>query len=350
MTEADAPLALMFRLQAAGCRHAGSPFYADLCDTLAADAERGGAVVGAMGKYAAAGFDDAYHLRLLAGVHRMVLAGEADQLRAHYPSTGGDGDANAAWSHIEPLLRDPPDALLQAFERPLQTNEVGRSASLAGGLATVAHDTGLPLRLLEIGSSAGLNLRMDRYYYEAAGGAWGDASSAVRFVDLWDGGAPPFDGRVRVVARRGCDLAPIDVSAPGADVTLLSFVWPGQVDRFDRLRDALAIARSTPVDIDAVPVDEWLPRQLAALPLGVATVVFHSVVWQYIPEAAQAVVAGALQRAGALAGPDAPLAWLRLEPATGMTHTELRCTTWPGGEERLLATAGFHAGRVHWIG
>ena len=33
----------------------------------------------------------------------------------------------------------------------------------------------------------------------------------------------------------------------------------------------------------------------------------------------------------------------------GMARVELRCTQWPSGEERLLATSGFHAGRVEWL-
>jgi hypothetical protein len=88
---------------------------------------------------------------------------------------------------------------------------------------------------------------------------------------------------------------------------------------------------------------------LAAPAAGVATVVFHSIVWQYFPDAVRAAVVATLVEAGARATADAPLAWVRLEPAHGMAYCELRCTTWPVGEERLLATAGFHAGRVNWV-
>jgi hypothetical protein len=55
-----------------------------------------------------------------------------------------------------------------------------------------------------------------------------------------------------------------------------------------------------------------------------------------------------LEAAGARATRAAPVAWLRLEPAEAGTPTELRLTLWPGGEEQLLATAGFHLGPVHW--
>ncbi len=344
-----AHLALVLRLQAAGCRHMGSAFYGDLLDVMAADAEQGGPVLDVMGEHATDPFEAVYHLRLLGGLHRMALTGESPELRAHFPSTGGDGDVEATWKVVEPLLREPPATLRDALRRGVQTNEVGRAAPLASGMAVVAAATGLPLRLLEIGSSAGLNLRLDRFYFEAGGAHWGDARSPVRFVDQWDGGAPPFDPTTTIASRRGCDLAPIDVTEPGADVTLLSFVWPGQVERFERLESALAIARAMPVDIDTEPVDTWLPRQLVTPVEGVVTVVFHSIVWQYFPDSLRTAVVETLSGAGTRATTRAPLAWVRLEPAEGMAYCELRATIWPGGEERLLAATGFHAGRIRWV-
>jgi hypothetical protein len=347
-TGAPEHLAVVFRMQAAGCRNLGSPFYGDLCDLLAEDAEREGAVVVAMGAAATAPFDDMQHLRLIAGLHRLALSGESGTLAAHFPSTGGDGDAYAMWPAVESVLRACPPALREALARPVQTNEVGRAAPLASAFAVVAARTGLPLRLLEIGSSAGLNLRLDRFWFEAGGVGWGDRGSAVRFVDVWEGGAPPFGAATPVAARRGCDRAPIDVAVPGADLTLLSFVWPDQAERFARLRAALAIARDAPVTVDATDVAEWLPAQLAEPAPGVATVVFHSIVWQYLPPGTRRQVIGALRTAGARATAAAPLAWVRLEPAPQFAHAELRCTTWPGGEEQLLAVTGFHAGPIAW--
>jgi hypothetical protein len=350
MADTREHLALTFRLQAAGCRHGGSEFYGDLCDELAQNAEEGGAVIAAMGEFADAPFGPAYHLRLMGGLHLMALSGEVPELRAHYPSTGGDGDAHAAWRIIEPILRERRSELDDALHRPLQTNEAGRAAPLASGMAVVAWraPTGLPLRLFEIGSSAGLNLRLDRYWYQADGRGWGDRNSPVQFVDVWDDGNPPFDPEVAVVSRRGCDIAPIDISRPGADLRLLSFVWPGQADRFERLESALAIAREMPVDIDAQPVTTWLPEQLATPTPGLTTIVFHSVMWQYLSDADRATVERVLQEAGARATRDAPLAWVRLEPPPRITHNELRLTMWPGGDEVLLATAGFHASRIKW--
>ena len=53
-----------------------------------------------------------------------------------------------------------------------------------------------------------------------------------------------------------------------------------------------------------------------------------------------------IHAAGERATGAAPLAWLRMEPAG--ERAELRLTTWPGGEERVLGTAGYHGHPVWW--
>src|SRR3954451_24357272 len=147
-----AVLASLFRGQAGWCLRLGSPIYEQLLTRAAEDLEAGGAVWGALEPYADLPPNFAHHLRLFGATHRMALAGDAPELAAHYPSTGGDGDAEGAWKAFAALIEQHPVTL----ERAVQTNEVGRAAALLGGFLTVAQETGLGLRVLEIGASAGL--------------------------------------------------------------------------------------------------------------------------------------------------------------------------------------------------
>jgi hypothetical protein len=238
--------------------------------------------------------------------------------------------------------------LVAALGEGVQTNEVGRSASLLGGFLEVAR-AGLPLHVLEVGASAGLNLLFDRYRYEAGEDAFGPADSPLRFVEPWVSRAPDLATPVEVAARRGCDAAPIDPSSPEGRLRLRSFVWPDQLDRLARLDAALSVVDrvGAPV-VDRAGAAAWASAQLADPAPGVATVLTHSIVLQYLDPLERATLVAAIESAGARADDRAPLAWLRLEP--GGDQAELRLTTWPGGHTRVLATSAYHGPPVLWRG
>jgi hypothetical protein len=66
---------------------------------------------------------------------------------------------------------------------------------------------------------------------------------------------------------------------------------------------------------------------------------------QYLEEPGPAELAALLHDAGESTGAAAPLAWLRMEFAGDLAALTL--TTWPGGEEREIARAGYHGRPVH---
>src|SRR5437016_2711447 len=68
-------------------------------------------------------------------------------------------------------------------------------------------------------------------------------------------------------------------------LTLLSFVWPDQIERFQNLARAIEIARTVPAAVECADAAVWLESQLATPRLGVATVVFHSIVMLYLDAA-----------------------------------------------------------------
>jgi hypothetical protein len=348
--DARTVLANRLRGQAAFCAAAESSFYAGLLGHLAADAEAGGPTWDLLGRTIDDPALQVPQLRVLGAVHRLVLAGAVPELARHYPSVGGDGDADAAWPALRPVLTARFAELDRALDRPPQTNEVGRSAALIGGFLTVAAETGRPLRVLEVGSSAGLNLRFDHFSYQSGAHHVGDPTSPVRFVDVWDGPAPPFETPLRVSSRAGCDHDPIDPTSDAGRLALLGYVWPDQAARLALLRHALDIAARVPATVERGDARDWVAAQLAVPHPGEATVVFHSIVMQYFSPDDVTEFVAVLADAGARATKAAPVAWLRLEPTspTEVTRAELRLTVWPDGEDRLLGLAGFHGTPVEW--
>jgi hypothetical protein len=273
--------------------------------------------------------------------------GRLPKLAELYPSAGGKADTRAAPDRFLEVLDEHADDVLAHIERPVQTNEVARSAGLVGGFLTIAAETGKPLSLFEVGASAGLILRFDRYRYSAGDAGFGDAGSAVRFEDVFDNGTPPFESPLTVSDRHACDANPLDPRSEEDRLTLMSYVWPDQHERFVRLRGALEIAQRDDVTVERAGAAEWAERMLAERRPGVATVLYHSVVVQYLGAEEGTALHDAITAAGSRATGDAPFAWLFLEP--GEVEADVRLTVWPGGEQRLIARAGFHSTRVTWL-
>jgi hypothetical protein len=339
---------MTLREQAGFCAWLGSPLYSFLLNKAADDVHERGPAWEVLREFEHYAPTTALALRFMGSVHRLVLEGKAPALARHYPSVGGDGTDEPAWDAFLRTLIEHTGLLRELVRLPVQTNEVMRSAALVGGFLQVAAEMGLPLRLLEIGASAGLNLRWDHYRYEqAADSSWGDPDSPVRLAGMFTEGRPPFDVECEVVARRGCDLRPVDPTTEEGRLTLTSYVWSDQPERFQLLGGALEIAERVPADVEEAPAADWLAEELRELEQGAATVAFHSVVWDYLPPAEQEQLRGHLERAGRVATRDAPLAWLRMEPASG--SMEVRLTMWPGGQERLLARTEAHGRPVRWL-
>jgi hypothetical protein len=336
--------------QARSCGWIGSPLYERLIAGAAADAAAGGPTWRVVQPYASDPDGSALVLRFMAAVHRLVLRGEAPQLAAFYPSAGGKATEGAEAAFLA-TVAEHEEALRADTAQPLQTNEPGRAAALVGGFLTVAERFGLPLNVLEIGASAGLNLRWDRFLYEARGRTWGDPGSPVRLCDFNTESLPPLHVEATVASRRGCDPRPIDPSTDEGATLLLSFVWPDQPARIRLLRGAIEVARRVPATVDEAPAGTWLEERLRERPEGAATVVFHSIVRQYLDEGEARAVASVIEAAGAAATSSAPFAYLRMEPNEDDSKVvEVRLTTWPDGTDELLAHTGYHGTAVRWLG
>ncbi|MFM9842259.1 MAG: DUF2332 domain-containing protein [Dongiaceae bacterium] len=272
--------------------------YADYYRFFANESRRGGSPLYERLSLGIAG-DDAIH-RLAArrrrgqpaanlifgAVHYLLLGGEQHALRDYYPSLGGSRpvDDDAFERFREFCLSKETELTSIIAKRVTNTNEVGRSALLAPAFEIIAGEAGAALGLIEIGSSAGLNLNFDRYGYRYLDDANAPRlqrrlnSSLIISCNLkgtgvpWLAVAPPPVG-----TRMGLELSPIDVSQESERQWLKALVWPERVDRIRRLEGALDIIARHPVRI--VPGDAIanLQEALAGIPRDQARCVYHTV-------------------------------------------------------------------------
>lgn len=339
-----------FLAQAKACDGLGSPFTANLCRALAkvldANTRTGRAVLGWPGDARA----DGLALRVCGALHALVLTGASERLAVIYPPN------QTSVSEIAAVL---PEAIARSDEQIVaglaaapQTNEIARSAMLLPGFLTIARETGLPLDLCEIGASAGLNLLFDSFHYRYGDAEWGYPASPVRLAPEVRSHAVPLGGAIDVRHRAGCDIAPVDVADAATRVRLRSCVWADQTARLARLDAALSLAEKVQPLLVKADAADFVEKALAARQQqGGAFVLYHSIMWQYLPRATKDAITATLEQAGREATAVAPIARLRMEPRDPTKQwAVLSLTLWPGGETRRLANCDYHGRWIEWIG
>jgi len=341
-----------FRRQAEACRKLGSPFTTALCDLVAEKGLPSGPVrdrvTGWEGQMD--GGADSVPLRLAGALHYLALSGHDARLAEIYPPNGSDmpaaetifGTIDRNGAFIDRYLDSPP-----------QTNETGRSAILLPCFLHLRDRFDLPLVLSELGSSAGLNQNWHRYRYEYGPWSWGDLDSPVTLACEWRGDEPPPRHlRAAVSDCAGCDIAPVPIETEDDRLRLKSYVWPDQPTRLARLSGALSVAADHPPSVDAAGAADWLTRRLEVERPGVLHVVFHTIMWQYMPPAEQQRAQSLIEDAGRRATADAPFAWLRFEADGASDGAALTARIWsgdmPGGETVKLGRGDFHGRWIDW--
>lgn len=346
----DLPMPDVLELQRQACARAGSALYAHILDAMRDDVLAGGVCREILDPWSGNAMADAVPLRFLAAVHHLVLSGKAPELARYFPSAGGEDGGDPVPAFFA-TIQEHRATIEARMPLGVQTNEVGRAASLVGAFHLVARRTGMPLRVLEVGASGGLLLRWDHYGYRCSSSGWGPRDGVV-FDDPWVDRVPILDAGLEVADRRGCDVAPIDPATDEGVARLRSFLWPDQIERRQRLDAAIAVARRVPAVVDEADAGAWVEDQLRDAVPGVATVVHHSIVLQYLPRPSFERMREAIRDAGRRATVEAPVHWLRMEPAGEVADVRLR--TWAGrpGDpvEELLATTGYHGPPVTWLG
>ncbi len=287
---------------------AEEPAYAEVCRRLGEHPE----LVALIAAHAA----DARQPNLLfAAVHYLLLGGLDHPLAAVYASTS-TADPVPLFADLVLANRAAIDDLLAT--RRTQTNEVGRSAVLALVLNDAQRRSARPLAWVDLGASGGLNLNCDRfridYGLDGVNVVTGSDAASVRLRCQVRGGNPRIEPvHAEVSWRLGIDRAPIDITDPDEARWLHACLWPGMVERHDRLRAAIAVAHEFEPPMIAADAAAGIARALELAPDDTTLVMTTTWVWYYLPEQTRCAVLAALQRDGR------PVLWYSLE-GTGVVE------------------------------
>lgn len=267
-------------------------------------------------------------MRLLGGLHYLVLGGEAawhDSLEEHR-------------KFLAEFVR----------EQGVQTNEVQRSWLLVPLFLRVAQRTGAEaFDLIELGSSAGLNLVWDRYRCLYQAGEWGPRNAPLTLSAEERKPVPEallgLEPRVR--SRIGVDRNPIDVTDDEGARLLKCFVWAGQEERLERLDRAIEALRGDPPELFRGDMVAELPGLLAGRADDALTVVFATASLGYLPDESVAEVRSSLEGAGK----SGRLVFVSTgKGRTGEQHWGLRILYYPGAEREFAGEADYHGAWLDW--
>ena len=289
-----------------------------------------------------------------AAVHALLMEETSHPLASFYPdlAPGAEtsGDPYPAFRRFCLERRERIAEIVSV--RGVQTNVVRRSALLLPAFARALRGAGgMPVFLVEVGASAGLNLFWDKYGYDYGGGhRWGDPASPVQLATACQGRFPPMlpDAPVNVAHRVGLDLEPVDLGNREAVAWLEALVWPERRDEAELLRRAMELARNDPPRMLRGDALELLPEVLDEAPPDCALCVFHShTLNQFPPEARER-----FDRMMRRYGERRDLNVISLEARRGRENSELELLTWRGGVRNWerVATCDSHGYRIKWLG
>ena len=341
-----------FKAQQQACEMLGSPLTRDVVGFCADDFAANGIIAELVRGWQGDPLNDNVPLRLAGFAHYAALQGD-ENLARFYESCGGayTQDQDALAQALDHMFRREEKTARRFLRSAPQTNETGRAAMLLLGFSEISKRLGLPLRLREMGASAGLNLFFDRFHYRLATDRgderWGPPDSPLSLAAQWRGTPPALADEIEIASRRGCDLFPVNIADTDERMKLQSWVWGDMPDRRARLLAALEIADIAPPEIDRADAAGWVAAQIMARPSGQATVLYHSIVWPYLNVSQRFAIESAFAQAAEEVRPDAPLVRLKMDGRELGTIAQLSYRIWSGengpeGEEVILGPCHPH--------
>lgn len=211
----------------------------------------------------------------LAAVHFLLMEGPASPLTGYYRSLVDEPmpveDIDDFF--VEFVVAHEEAIVDLANSRYTQTNECRRCVALLPGVMTSPFER---FHLVEIGTSAGLNLALDRYRYDFGGLDWGPDSPVVLAA-----GVPGDQPRLRPIEigrRVGIDINVIDRNDRDDRMWLDALIWPEHEERRERLRRALEVTSTMDLELVEGSVLDRLEQVLTDLPAGEPVVVMNSFV------------------------------------------------------------------------
>jgi hypothetical protein len=243
----------------------GSPLYVELCEVVA----RSDDLLRIINRIANRPRPNV----LFAAVHYLLMRGLDPALARFYLSLSDQPEppAQVGETFRDFVIAHETEIVELGRTRYTQTNECRRCVVL---LPAIWKSSLSRFHLVDLGTSAGLNLCLDLYHYRWNSIEWGPDSPVALVAELR--GAEPIAREIEVLSRTGLDLNPIDPTNADERLWLGALVWPEHHERRKRLDAALDLAGTVDIRFVAGSALDTLDETLEDLPDGEAAVIINS--------------------------------------------------------------------------
>src|SRR5699024_4755695 len=226
---------------------------------------------------------------LLGAVHYLLLQGTTHQLKEYYPSIVNEPkkDSHLFETFKNFCFENVSEIKFILKNKLVQTNEVRRCAYLYPVFSYIYQQTSRPLSLIEIGTSAGLQLLWDHYSYSYGNEQlYGNKDSYVHLTSQVREGELPhhfLSSTPPVSDRRGVDLHVSDLTREEDYLWLKSLIWPEHEDRLANFEDSVRQLRLKPPHIIEGDGVGLLTEVVKEIPADTTLCIFHTHVANQMP-------------------------------------------------------------------
>lgn len=203
----------------------------------------------------------------LAAVHYLLFKYPIFDLIKFYPSQGGIfSESEDFFQSFKKFAIQNESEILKILEtKSVQTNEVRRCGPLISALSLIAEaNDNSQITLIDVGTSSGLNLLMDKYKYIFNGLVFGNSESELTISCSIRGSMTPQISIPKIIRRYGIDINPIALTQPEELLWSKALIWPDQVERIDRLEKAMKIRLQHNVELLKTFENEALIKVLSS--------------------------------------------------------------------------------------
>lgn len=235
---------------------------------------------------------------LFGAVHYLLLKGNEHELKSYYLSlVEQPKDFHDAFTYFKDFCHQYRAEIISILkEKYVQTNEVRRCAYLFPTFCYVYQKVKRPLALIEIGTSAGLQLLWDKYsYHYFTGEVYGKKDSKVIIESEARGrlNTEILEEIPPITARYGIDLHVNDLTNEEHLRWLTALIWPEHHERRLLFQEAAECLKENKQELNLIEGDgvALLSEIVAKIPEDAVICVFHTHVANQIPpESKQALL------------------------------------------------------------